>query len=250
MELYNPWILASSIATLIISFFFTLNKRSNKKREDIDKCEKLINNELYAKTIKHCKSLIEKDKDPLLYYYLGLAYSKIDKTDLAIENFEKAEELSKNKLKNYFNLYTINDPVFYENYADTLRTAKRFDEAIFYYKKALKKREEEEYIQSITRLLQKIAEVYEIKGNLDEAIDCYEEVLIRLSVPKESPTYKNLIRKIADLYEKKGNTKIANKIRKKIGEEVIIEEKEDEEKEEELPSTTNSPITTTNNPIL
>jgi tetratricopeptide (TPR) repeat protein len=271
MELYNPCILAASIAALIISGFIVLNRKSNKKREDIDKCKKLYNNGLYTKTIEYCKSLTEKDKNPLIYYYLGLAYAEIDEVDLAIENFEKAEELSKNKLENYFNPYVINYPVFYEDYGDALKSTKRFDEAILYYKKALKEREKEKSTEGIIKLLQKIAELYkikgnldeaidcyedlkerekekstegiikllqkiaelyEIKGNLDEAIDCYEEVLIHLNVSKESTAYKNLIRKIANLYERKGNIKIANKMRKKIGEEITIEEIEEKEEKE------------------
>jgi tetratricopeptide (TPR) repeat protein len=251
MEPHNPWILASSITTLIIiSGFVVLNRKSNKKRENIDKCKKLFNNGLYTKTIEYCKSLTEKDKDPLIYYYLGLAYAEIDKIDLAIENFEKAEELSKNKLENYFNPYVINYPVFYEDYGDALKAAKRFDEAILYYKKALKEQEKEGYTEGIIKLLQKIAELRETKGNLDDAIDCYEEILILSNLPKESHDYKDIIRKIANLYEKKGNIKMANKMRKKIGEEIIIEAREEkEEKEEEKRKEKQAP-TKTNNPII
>jgi tetratricopeptide (TPR) repeat protein len=249
MELYSQWIsdnvpsiIATAIMALLASILITAHRKINKKDKIINKCGKLFNNGLYKKTIKYCESIIEKDEDPLLYYYLGLAYSKIDEIDLAIKNLKKAEELS-NGLKSYFRLNTVSGPTFYEDYADILRTAKKFDEAILYYKKALKGYEENSYTlnENTTTLLQKIAEIFEEKRNLEEAIDYYEESLIYLNISKRSPTYKNLIRKIAHLYEKKGDTKMANKIKKEIEEEIIIEGRE-ERKEEPISTAANNPI--------
>jgi tetratricopeptide (TPR) repeat protein len=255
MELYNqcnqwisdniPSIIALAIIILLSSFLITSHRKINKKNKIISKCRKLFNNGLYKKTIKYCISVIEKDKDPIIYHYLGLAYFKIDEIHLAIESFKKAEELSKG-LKSIFNLNIEypNYAIFYEDFGDVLRSAKRFDEAISYYKKAIKMRDEYEH-DCIANLFQKIAELYEIKGNLNEAIDYYEEALIHLNVSKRSPAYKNVARKLAKLYEKQGDTKMADKIKKEIGEEVIIEEREEERKEEEK-----KPTLTANNPIL
>jgi tetratricopeptide (TPR) repeat protein len=251
MELYNqynqwisdniPSIIASTIIILLSYLLITSYRKIDKKNKVISRCKKLFNNGLYTKTIKYCRSIIEKDKDPIIYHYLGLAYFKIDEIQLAIESFKKAEELSKG-LKSIFNLNIeyLDYAIFYEDFGDILRAAKKFDDAVLYYKKAIKARDEYEY-DYIANLLQKIAEIYEIKGNLDEAIDHYEEALIHLNISKRSPAYKNIARKLIKLYEKQGNTKMANKIKKEMGEEITIEERK-ERKEEPISTTANNPI--------
>jgi tetratricopeptide (TPR) repeat protein len=251
MELYNqysqwisnniPSIIAPAIIISLSSLLITSYRKINKKSKIISKCRKLFNNGLYKKTIKYCKSIIEKDKDPIIYHYLGLAYFKIDEIQLAIESFKKAEELSKG-LKNIFNLNIeyLDYAIFYEDFGDVLRAAKKFDDAVLYYKKAIKVRDEYEY-DYIANLLQKIAEIYEIKGNLDEAIDYYEEALIHTNTLKKSPAYKNIAKKLIKLYEKQGDTKMVDKIKKEMGEEIIIEKRE-ERKEEPISTTANNPI--------
>jgi tetratricopeptide (TPR) repeat protein len=248
MELCNnPWILGTGATILIISILVVIGTRLSKKEEAADKCKNLVESELHTKAIEYCESVAKKYKEPTIYRCLGRAYLQIGEIDLAIENFKKAEKFSSG-LKNSFNVYIIKKAEFYEEFADILRDANRIDEAIEYYKKALEKRKKEQEngrynaIPKIITLLQKIAELYEEKGDLDEAINCYEELIVILNILRKpsiimivdqvDQIYQNVARKLVKLYEKKGNMLMVNKMREKIKEEVIIEEEAEKEEEE------------------
>lgn len=260
LELCNhPWISGASIIVLIVSSLAAIGKKINKREEAIDKCIKLIDIGLYTKAIKCCKSVAKKYKEPIIYRYLGRAYLQIGETQLAIESFKKVEELS-NSLKNCFNLYIIKKAEFYEEFANILEDSNKIDEAILYYKKALEEQKKEQkkgkrnVNENITKLLQKVAELSEEKGNLDEAIDYYEELIMHLSLPKESSIDQNIAKKLVKLYEKKGNIIMANKIKEKIKEEDEENTKKEKEKntkkEKEKKEETALESSTTNNPII
>jgi tetratricopeptide (TPR) repeat protein len=253
-EIYNHlWLSTITAATLTILGFRMLAKKLTEKEENIEKCKKLVKHGLYTKAIEHCSSIAKKYNEHIIHKYLGLAYLHINKTDLAIESFKKVER-QLNSPRRFFNLYMLDKADFYEEFADILRDLNRINEAIEYYKKALKElkqRKGKHIINTSTlTLIQKITELSEKHENLDsdildEIINYYEEAIIHLNLdPSEKlPIYK----KLAKLYEKTGNIIMTNKIREKITE---IETKYEKEEKKESKEKEKEKLPSTDNPIL
>jgi tetratricopeptide (TPR) repeat protein len=83
--------------------------------------------------------------DPGVLNELGVIYLKLDKLDLAISNFEEAISILRNENSSSFNNEKSKTSSFkrscslelFNNYATSLRKARRYDEALLWFNKCL-----------------------------------------------------------------------------------------------------------------
>ena len=150
----------------------------------------------YEKAIQAGELAVKKyPSNPSAHLCLGRSYYRVGKLKLALEHMSKAASLLSDK----------DIPRPYDIYGEMGEMCERmgyFDDALFYYNKALKLVRDLGYANKQTLYLSRIADVYKAKGKLDKALSYYEEAL-RLESDKE---LKDLIYdKIVPIYIDKGD---------------------------------------------
>jgi len=130
----------------------------------------------YFLTKDYQKAIISGEKavklypqDVRVYFLLGRAYRMIGELDLALLNFKKAE------------LYTTSNvdlAYLYREIGDTYLEKRSYDDALYYYNKALKIAIDTHDVKLLASLYLHCGIVYEQGlGNSDKALECFQKAL-------------------------------------------------------------------------
>ena len=139
----------------------------------------------YSRAIECFNKAIKLDeKNTSAYYNLAICYMKIDKTDLAIENFKKCNDIYPDYRS------CINIGALYANQS-------MYDEAIKYLEKA------KDFKEKDAALFHNLGIIYDNKGEHQKAIENFKKVL-ELD-PKNKKAYYN----IGIIYQHLGNNELA-----------------------------------------
>jgi tetratricopeptide (TPR) repeat protein len=170
-------LIALSIFIVLITlaaFAVYFIKKGQEQKYANDKCWLYINKGSYEKAIEYVNSL--NNKHPSIYACIGTAYYNTGNLQLALENFKKAEEIQEDILHRYYSPKL--DIYIYTHIAKILTDVKKYDDAIGYYNKALRKMKNRRKIKdknSYANILIEIAKIYKEKGNMDKAIEYYQK---------------------------------------------------------------------------
>jgi tetratricopeptide (TPR) repeat protein len=152
----------TTASSIILIILYAIEKRIEKKKEEITESEHLINSNIYDKAIEHIETTAKKyPKDPCVYYYLALSHCKTGNIQESLKNFRKAEKLTNSpfNLLNPF-ILLINKINLYKKYAKALESAEKPNEAITYYKKALNQAKKSKEKEETKVILKEITRIY------------------------------------------------------------------------------------------
>jgi tetratricopeptide (TPR) repeat protein len=171
MSNITKFVLAILIAILVADVYLLI-KTHNEHAPVVRQCLEFINQKQYKEAIEYGKSHTEL-KSPALWACMADAYYDLGDTEHALDAYKSAQELQESFWYRYY------DPELevhiYTRIAEIHEGRNDIDDAIMYYRKALKSMKADRktirsvFEQKYRETLLKIASLYEKEGDLENA---------------------------------------------------------------------------------
>lgn len=169
------------LVIILVADIALIIKKHNEHFPIVSKCSEYVNEKHFTEAIEYAKNHADIES-PALWSCAGDAYYNLGNISYALDAYKRAQQLQESFWHRYYN--SDLDIHIYTSIARILEEKKEYDEAIMYYRKALKSMKENrkvrsEYKQEYKETLLKIADILKRKGELEEAEE-YENCAIHL----------------------------------------------------------------------